>query len=192
MLNLASTDGRARAGTRADERRNSRRFVIAARRLILPRGVAAGETRVEVIGATDGTVGTVMFGGGGGGIRAALPTPLGSLTELFRPPALPGPRMPLTPASCAGDIAGAARLAARAKTRVKNVDLPIMATLQRECTNESRGLTFLGAEAGRFGSGARRRYLPACVAAWRSAGECADASASTQACGLTRSPAANF
>jgi hypothetical protein len=67
-----------------------------------------------------------MLGGGGGGTLAALPMPLGSLTELLRPPALPGPRgMPLTPASCARIAAGAARQLtnANAKTRdLPNID----------------------------------------------------------------------
>lgn len=131
---------RARFSARA-ARRASLRDTVAARRVILPRGATAGETRVEVIGAADGTAGTEMAGGGGGEILAALPAPLGSLTELLRPPALPTPLMPLTPASCAQDVAGAARLAARTKT--KNADLPIMNTLQPERTNELRGLAFL-------------------------------------------------
>ncbi|MFH1343745.1 MAG: hypothetical protein ABIL01_21435 [Pseudomonadota bacterium] len=92
--------------------------------MIFARGATAGETRVETIGAADGTAGTAMFGGGGAGILAALPAPLGSLTELLRPPALPGPRIPLTPASWAKDVAGAVRQVAR--TRAKIVDLPIM------------------------------------------------------------------
>jgi hypothetical protein len=141
MLNLPSIDLlRARAGARAEERRHSPRDTVAAGRLILPRDLTAGETRVETIGAADGTVGTEMFGGGGAGTRAALPTPLGSLTELFRPPALPTPLIPLTPASWAKDVTGAARLIAR--TKAKNADLPIMSTLQRMCTNESRSLSF--------------------------------------------------
>ena len=69
------------------------------------------------MGAAEGTVGTEMFGGGGAGALAALPAPLGSLTELLRPPALPTPLIPLTPASWAGDVAGAARPAARTKAR---------------------------------------------------------------------------
>jgi hypothetical protein len=39
-----------------------------------------------------------VLGGGGGATLAALPMPLGSLTELLTPPTLPGPDgMPLTP-----------------------------------------------------------------------------------------------
>jgi len=95
------------------------------------RGVTAGETRVDTIGAAEGTAGTAMLGGGGA-ILAALPMPLGSLTELLRPLALPGPRgMPLTPASWAR--AGAARLAANTKakrTDFKRTDLPNMIPLQ--------------------------------------------------------------
>jgi hypothetical protein len=49
--------------------------------------------------------------------------PLGSLSELFRPPALPGPPgMPLTPASCAKDAIDAVTTTKHAK--VKNADLP--------------------------------------------------------------------
>jgi hypothetical protein len=49
--------------------------------------------------------------------------PLGSLTELFSPPALPGPlRMPLTPASCAKDAIDAVTATKHAKA--KNDDLP--------------------------------------------------------------------
>src|SRR5947209_2121790 len=69
-----------------------------------------------------------MLGGGGGAIRAALPMPLGSLSELLRPPALPGPRgIPLTPASpapCAKHGIGAARklIRARAKNDLPDID----------------------------------------------------------------------
>ena len=52
----------------------------------------------------------VMAGGGIAGTLAALPMPLGSLTEPFNPRAFAGPGgMPLTPASWAGDLEGAAR-----------------------------------------------------------------------------------
>ena len=103
MLYLPSISRlRSRTEARLEERRNSLRDKVAACRLILARGLSAGETRVEANGAADGTVGTVMLGCGGGGILAALPMPLGSLTALLRPPALPGPRgTPLTPASWA-------------------------------------------------------------------------------------------
>jgi hypothetical protein len=51
-----------------------------------------------------------MVGDGIAGTLAALPMPLGSLTEPLSPRAFAGPGgMPLTPASCAGDLAGAAR-----------------------------------------------------------------------------------
>ncbi|WP_291867369.1 hypothetical protein [Bradyrhizobium sp.] len=137
MLNLPSiTRFRSRTEARAAGRRMSRRDTVAARRLILVRGFTAGETRVETIGAAEGTAGTEMLGGGGDGILAALPMPLGSLTELLRPPALPGPRgMPLTPASWARDFAGTARTAAStaARTKAKDADLPNISTLQGEC-----------------------------------------------------------
>jgi len=52
----------------------------------------------------------LMAGGGIAGTLAALPTPLGSLIEPLSPRAFPGPGgMPLTPASWAGDLEGAAR-----------------------------------------------------------------------------------
>jgi len=52
----------------------------------------------------------VIVGGGIAGTLAALPMPLGSLTEPLGPRAFAGPGgMPLTPASWAGDIEGAAR-----------------------------------------------------------------------------------
>jgi hypothetical protein len=51
-----------------------------------------------------------MAGGGIAGTLAALPMPLGSLTEPFNPRAFAGPgAMPLTPASWAGDLEGVAR-----------------------------------------------------------------------------------
>jgi hypothetical protein len=51
-----------------------------------------------------------MTGGGIAGTLAALPMPLGSLTEPLSPRAFPGPGgMPLTPASWAGAIEGVAR-----------------------------------------------------------------------------------
>jgi hypothetical protein len=108
---------RVRVAAWADERRDSLRdeatFCRYARLTI---DVDLGNTRLETVGAADGTVGTAMLGGGGGGILAALPTPLGSFTELLRPPALPGPRgIPLTPASCARGGIGASKQAANAK-----------------------------------------------------------------------------
>jgi hypothetical protein len=39
-----------------------------------------------------GVVGTLILGGGGAATLAALPTPLGSIVELFIPPAFAGPR----------------------------------------------------------------------------------------------------
>jgi hypothetical protein len=121
MLNFESIPLRcARTVARVAERRNSRRDA-GCRIVRLNIGVAGDDTRLA--GATDGTVGTARLGGAGGAIRAALPTPLGSLTELLRPPALPGPRgIPLTPASCAKHDAEAASQPAKART--KNCDVP--------------------------------------------------------------------
>ncbi len=77
-------------------------------------------------GGADGTTGTDMLGEGAGGILAALPIPLGSLIELFKPPALPGPcGMPLTPASCAGEFIGALKPVKIART--KTAGLPNIA-----------------------------------------------------------------
>src|ERR1700687_5195878 len=59
-----------------------------------------------------------MVGGGIAGTFAALPMPLGSLTEPLSPRAFAGPGgMPLTPASWAGDLAGAARSPSSANVR---------------------------------------------------------------------------
>lgn len=77
-----------------------------------------------------------MFGGGGAATLPALPAPLGSLRELLRPPALPGPRMPLTPASCAKDFTSAVGPAINANAdktsaAIKDEGLP-MITLRCE------------------------------------------------------------
>jgi hypothetical protein len=124
MLNFESSNFSRVRDARADERRPSRRDARASCRVAL-RTTSDGleDTRLETDGATDGTAGTAMLGGGGGGILAALPMPLGSLSELLRPPMLPGPRgIPLTPASCARDGAGAARQLTNANA--KTADLP--------------------------------------------------------------------
>jgi hypothetical protein len=123
MLNFESSSFSRAREARAEERRNSRRDARASCRVALRTiGPGLGDTRLETDGAADGTAGTAMLGGGGGEILAALPMPLGSLTELLRPPALPGPRgMPLTPASCASDDAAARQLA---NANAKNHDLP--------------------------------------------------------------------
>jgi hypothetical protein len=103
MLNFESSSFSRARGARAEERRKSRRDARASCRVaLLTIGADLADRRLETGGAADGTTGTAMLGGGGAGILAALPMPLGSLTELLRPPTLPGPRgMPLTPASCA-------------------------------------------------------------------------------------------
>jgi hypothetical protein len=122
MFNFESSSLSWVRDARADERRNSRRDVLC-RIALLNVGAGLDDTRLETGGTADGTAGTAMLGGGGAGILAALPMPLGSLTELLRPPALPGPRgMPLTPASCAKDGADAAIQPANA--RAKKHDLP--------------------------------------------------------------------
>jgi hypothetical protein len=118
----SSTFSRAREA-RAEERRSRRDASAFCRVVLRTIGADLEDTRLETDVAADGTAGTAMLGGGGAGILAALPIPLGSLTELLRPPALPGPRgMPLTPASCARVGAGAARQPANASA--KTHDLP--------------------------------------------------------------------
>ena len=65
----------------------------------------------------------LIAGGGIAGTLAALPMPLGSLTEPFSPRAFAGPGgMPLTPASWAGALEGAARRERTAKA--SNAALP--------------------------------------------------------------------
>src|SRR5882672_4034201 len=115
MLIVRSIElSRARVAAREDERRDSRRE-DAGRRFTFVTTADLGPRRLETAGA-EGTTGTARLGGGGGRILAALPMPLGSLSELFRPPALPGPLgIPLTPASCAKDAIGAATMTKHAK-----------------------------------------------------------------------------
>jgi hypothetical protein len=127
MFNFESSSLSLVRGARADQRRNSRRAEGALCRFaLLNIGVGLDDARPETAGTTDGTAGAAVLGIGGGAILAALPMPLGSLTELLRPPALPGPRgMPLTPASpapCANDGVGAARQPTNAKAKID--DLP--------------------------------------------------------------------
>jgi hypothetical protein len=70
-----------------------------------------------------GTGTGLIAGGGIAGTLAALPTPLGSLTEPLRPRAFPGPGgMPLTPASWPCDLEGAATRPSTAM--VSNAALP--------------------------------------------------------------------
>jgi hypothetical protein len=116
---------------RERERRCSRRDLGARSRSALLTIGADLDTRLETGGTVVGTTGTAMLGGRGGGILAALPMPLGSLTELLRPPTLPGPRgIPLTPASCAND--GMAASKQPADTKAKNHDLPNMIASSRK------------------------------------------------------------
>jgi hypothetical protein len=72
-----------------------------------------------------GTGTGLIAGGGIAGTLAALPMPLGSLTEPFSPRAFAGPGgMPLTPASWAGDFPGAARTPKIAT--ISNDALPVL------------------------------------------------------------------
>jgi hypothetical protein len=81
---------------------NRVRFIFTAR--------CTGNVRKAAGGDTVGGITGLIAGGGIAGTLAALPMPLGSLIEPLSPRAFAGPGgMPLTPASWAGDIAGAAR-----------------------------------------------------------------------------------
>jgi hypothetical protein len=73
---------------------------------------AAPTGNVDVATGADrlGTGTGLITGCGSAGTLAALPTPLGSLIEPLSPRAFAGPGgMPLTPASWAGDLPGAAK-----------------------------------------------------------------------------------
>ena len=139
---------RARAvarGAREEERRNSLRDTVAARRLIFARDVTAGETRVrnhrrhrrhrgdrdvrrwrrwnpgrvaDAAGVVDRIIETA---GAADAPDTADPGILGQGCRRRRQ------------AGCQGH---------KTSAKIKNADLPIMDTLQRECTNKSRGLSF--------------------------------------------------
>src|SRR5947199_2253480 len=77
-----------------------------------------GNVRVTAGEESVGGIAGVMVGGGTAGTLAALPMPLGSLIEPLGPRAFAGPGgMPLTPASWAGTLAGAASRPRTAKVR---------------------------------------------------------------------------
>ena len=78
-----------------------------------------------------------MVGGGNAGTLAALPMPLGSLTEPLRPRAFAGPGgMPLTPASWAGDLPGAVRKERTAT--VSNAARPVIHIREKIETGRAR------------------------------------------------------
>ncbi len=82
---------------RVSERRN---LVVAYRVRLNLEARCTGYVRDAVGVDAPGTGTGLIAGGGGAGTLAALPMPLGSLTEPFNPRAFPGPGgMPLTPAS---------------------------------------------------------------------------------------------
>jgi hypothetical protein len=94
---------------------NRVRLIFTARCTVNVRWAAGGEK----VGGITG----VIAGGGIAGTLAALPMPLGSLTEPLSPRAFAGPSgMPLTPASWPGDLEGTARRPNTAK--VRNAALP--------------------------------------------------------------------
>ena len=93
------------------------RLIFSAPCICRGRYVADGDTLGGRIG--------VILGGGSAGILAALPMPLGSLIEPLSPRAFAGPgAMPLTPASWAGNLPGAARRPS--PTRLTNATLAII------------------------------------------------------------------
>jgi hypothetical protein len=93
----------ARAAARPD-------LDVATRVRLIFTVAGTGPVRVTIGDDALGTGAGLRSGCGSGGTLAALPMPLGSLTEPFRPRALAGPGgMPLTPASWAVDLAVAAR-----------------------------------------------------------------------------------
>jgi hypothetical protein len=134
MLSSRSRNlSRGRTVSWVEARRSSRRDNYAVRRFTFAIiRVDLGERRLEAAGGAAGTTGADMLGEAGGGILAALPMPLGSLIELLRPPALPGPcGIPLTPASCARAFKGAVKPATNAKA--KTADLPNIDHSPLEC-----------------------------------------------------------
>jgi hypothetical protein len=83
-----------------------------------------GAARLLAGGKPDGFAGGLREGAAGEATLAALPTPLGSFSELFSPPALPGPRgMPLTPASCAKACGAHIKLVVMIKASNPNLTL---------------------------------------------------------------------
>ena len=90
---------------------SARRDLAAATRVrLIFTARCTGNVRKAAGGDTVGGITGLIAGGGIAGTLAALPMPLGSLTEPLSPRAFAGPGgMPLTPASCAGDLAGEAK-----------------------------------------------------------------------------------
>jgi len=125
-----------------DDRRREADAVWRGPRVAITLGL--GETRLAAGGKLLGTDDPEWFKAGGGSALGAFPMPLGSLTELLRPPALPGPfGIPLTPASaapCANDCTGDIKQPAHA--RAKNVDFPNIGHSPVRVSNEATGLPF--------------------------------------------------
>jgi len=91
----------------------------------------------------------LIAGGGIAGTLAALPMPLGSLTEPLGPRAFAGPgAMPLTPASWAGDLPGAAR---RTKiATLANAALPVIHPREKIETGCARFISVTSCRLVRF------------------------------------------
>jgi hypothetical protein len=87
----------------------------------------------------DGT-GTGLICCGSAGTLAAFPTPLGSLSEPLSPRAFAGPGgMPLTPASWAGDLPGAARSVSTATTHAARPIIRPRDWIEAECARRMVG-----------------------------------------------------
>ena len=98
----------------------------------------------------------LMAGGGIAGTLAALPMPLGSLIEPLSPRAFPGPGgMPLTPASWAGDLEGAARRPRIAT--VSNAALPVIHPREKIETRRAWLMSVILCELSPEQLGRRRR-----------------------------------
>ncbi len=108
MLGTLPSTGLSRSRPVALAARRDLDSAIRVRLILTVR--CTGNVRVATGGDRVGGITGVMVGGGGAGTLAAFPMPLGSLIEPLSPRAFAGPGgMPLTPASWAGDLEGAAR-----------------------------------------------------------------------------------
>ena len=120
-----------------------------------------------------GTGTGLMAGGGIAGTLAALPMPLGSLIEPLSPRAFPGPGgMPLTPASWAGDLDGAAR---RPRTAtVSNAALPVSQPRENIETRRAWLMSVIPSRLviilrEQLGKRRRSSHAASCCLAWKKA-----------------------
>ena len=109
-----------------------------------------------------GTGTGVMAGGGIAGTLAALPMPLGSATEPLSPRAFPGPGgMPLTPASWAGDLEGAARKPRTATA--SSAALPVIHPREKIETSWARFMSVVPCRVVTGGTRKAAPKFPRCV-----------------------------